>query len=154
MNPPPLAGPSRALWRLCLLLGLISALVVAIHFSAASAAAKFRPRGSLPPMLSIFEKDNGQSFKVPVGGLVRILLAENGSTGYRWEIDHYSQTTIESVSCQSHYPGEAVGSAGEVAFTFRGRKVGPGQITLKEWRPWEGDSSIINRVGLNLPVQP
>jgi inhibitor of cysteine peptidase len=154
MSHQPRRRPSQAFGNQCLSLGLVTALVVAFPFSATSAAARFRPRAGSQPMLSIVATDNGRTFQVPVGGLVRILLPENASTGYRWAIDQYSKETIEPVSTQSRYNADVVGSGGEVEFIFKALKIGTAKLTLKQWRHWEGDSSIIDRFFVNLIVQP
>jgi Chagasin family peptidase inhibitor I42 len=46
--------------------------------------------------------------------------------------------------------GGAVGSGGHVVFTFKGKKAGIGEVTLKYWRHFEGDKSITNRFRLRL----
>jgi inhibitor of cysteine peptidase len=136
------------------MMGLVMALGAAILVSPTSATANTRQPGATPPMQLIVEQDNGQTVLIHLGGLVRILLPENATTGYRWEIDNFSQDTLESVSTQPHYTNEAAGSAGEVEFIFKARKLGSGEIRLKQWRHWEGDSSIINRFRVNLTVKP
>ena len=49
--------------------------------------------------------------------------------------------------------GNAVGSGGEIAFNFKARKAGTGEIALKHWRHWEGDRSVIARFRVRLNVQ-
>lgn len=137
-----------------LALGLFLALVAACLVHATSAAGDFDTRSARHPMLSIVETDNGRTANVRLGGLVQITLPENATTGYRWAIERYSEECIEAVASEPHYPANAIGSGGEVAFLFRARKVGMGEISLRRWRHWEGDSSITARFRLRLAVQP
>ena len=61
---------------------------------------------------------------------------------------------IEALATEPHYPAKAVGSGGEVAFLFQGKKIGTGEIVLKRWRQWLGDSSVVARFRVRLNVQP
>jgi inhibitor of cysteine peptidase len=104
-------------------------------------------------MLLLVETDNDRTVDVRVGDEVRISLPENASTGYRWAIDRYDENIIEALGSEPRYPAGAVGSGGEIAFTFKARKAGTGEIALKHWRHWEGDRSIIARFRARLNVQ-
>ena len=105
-------------------------------------------------MQSLGETDNDRTVDVHVGEIVKVTLPENATTGYRWAIDSYDEKHIEALATEPHYTAKGIGSGGEVAFTFQGKKVGSGDIALKYWRHWEGDSSIINRFRLRLKVYP
>ena len=105
-------------------------------------------------MLSLVETDNDRTIDIRLGELVRISLPENATTGYRWVIDRYEEEFIEALATEPHYTADAIGSGGEVAFTFRARKVGIGEIVLKHWRHWEGDASVTARFRVRLHVRP
>ena len=105
-------------------------------------------------MLTIVESDNGRMVEVRLGEPVKINLPENATTGYRWAIDRYDEEFIEALATEPRYPANAIGSGGEVTFVFQGKKIGTGEILLKHWRHWEGDSSITNRFHIRLNVQP
>jgi inhibitor of cysteine peptidase len=105
-------------------------------------------------MVSLTETDNGRTIDIRLGETVQVILPENATTGYRWAIDHYNEEFIEALSTEPHYSAKAVGSGGEVAFIFRGQKIGTGEFVLKHWRHWEGDSSVTERFRLWLHVQP
>jgi inhibitor of cysteine peptidase len=109
---------------------------------------------ALKTMLSLVETDNDRTVDIRVGETVRVTLPENATTGYRWAVDRYDEECIEAPTTEPHYPAKAIGSGGEVAFTFQGKKVGTGEIVLKYWRHWEGDSSITTRFRLRLHVRP
>jgi inhibitor of cysteine peptidase len=103
-------------------------------------------------VLQLGAADHDRTESLPVGETVRVTLGENASTGYRWAIDRCDEHIFEVLGSQSSYPGVGVGSAGEVSFSFRGRQVGSGTIVLKQWRAWEGDASVIDRLALHLNV--
>lgn len=105
-------------------------------------------------MRLLVESDNGRTQDIRLGESVRINLLENATTGYRWSIDHYDAEVIEAVSTEAHYPANSIGVGGEVAFIFKGKKVGTGEIVLKNWRHWEGDASVTRRFRIRLVVQP
>jgi inhibitor of cysteine peptidase len=89
-------------------------------------------------MLTLAENDNGSDVAIRPGESIRISLPENATTGFSWEIDRYADACIEALARESSYPaGGAVGSAGRVAFTFKGKKPGQGEIALVHRRPWE-----------------
>ncbi len=104
-------------------------------------------------MVSIFEADNGRTVDVRVGETARITLSETASTGYRWAIDRYDAELVEAVATEPHYAQNAVGSGGEIVFIFRGRQAGTGEIVLKSWRRWEGDSSVAARFCVSLRMK-
>jgi inhibitor of cysteine peptidase len=105
-------------------------------------------------MLSLVETDNDRTVDVHLGDLVRVTLPENATTGYRWTVDHCDEEWIEAPGSEPRYPAKAVGSGGEVTFTFKAKKVGTGEVVLKHWRHWEGDRSVIARFRVRLNVQP
>jgi hypothetical protein len=64
-----------------------------------------------------------------------------------------NEEVIEAVGSEPNYPGGAVGSGGHVAFTFKAKKAGTGEVTLKYWRHFDGDTSITNRFRLRFDTQ-
>jgi inhibitor of cysteine peptidase len=105
-------------------------------------------------MQSLVEADNDRTVDIRLGATVRVTLRENATTGYRWAIDRYDEEFIEALEPEPRYPADAIGSGGEVTFIFKGKKIGTGEIALKYWRHFEGDSSVTNRFRLRLHVQP
>jgi len=132
----------------------VTALLVACLMYANGAISDPNPERVSQPMFIIVEKDNGRTLDVRVGESVWINLPENATTGYRWAIDRYDDEFIEAVATEPRYTANAIGSGGEVAFSFRARKIGTGEIVLKYWRHWEGDLSITRRFCLRLNVRP
>jgi len=105
-------------------------------------------------MVQMSGRDNGRTIDVRAGQSIRIVLPENATTGYRWAIDHCDQAVVELVSTGSRYLERAIGAGGEAEFVFEARNPGSGEISLKQWRHWEGDQSILERFHLLLNVKP
>ncbi len=105
-------------------------------------------------MLLLVESDNGRLVHIHQGESVRINLPENATSGYRWAIDRYDEECIQALTTEPRYPANAIGSGGDVTFIFQGKKVGEGEIVLKHWRHWEGDSSVTTRFRIQFHVQP
>jgi inhibitor of cysteine peptidase len=101
-------------------------------------------------MASLTEADNDRTLDVAVGETVRIRLPENATSGYRWAIDRVDADVIEAAGPDPHYAANAVGSGGEVAFSFTPTKTGAAEIVLKYWRHFEGDRSVQKRFRVRL----
>lgn len=105
-------------------------------------------------MTSLTEADNNRTLSVAVGDTLRISLPENATTGFRWAIDRLDDDVIEATGADPHYPANAVGAGGEVAFSFRPKKPGSGEIVLKYWRHFEGDASVQKRFRVRFDTRP
>ncbi|WP_081428234.1 protease inhibitor I42 family protein [Chlorobium phaeobacteroides] len=100
------------------------------------------------------EKDNDRTVDIRSGDTVRITLPENASTGYRWAVDRSDEEVMTMLSSDAHYTAKAVGAGGEVVFIFEAKKNGAGEVVLKNWRSWEGDSSVTDRFRIRVNVLP
>ncbi len=105
-------------------------------------------------MATLVEADNNRTIDIPVGETVEVTLPENATTGYRWAVESYDSEHIEALGSEPRYTAKGVGSGGEVMFLFRGKKAGSGGIALKQWRAWEGNSSVIGQFRVELNVRP
>ena len=100
-------------------------------------------------------KDNNRTVDIRQDETVSITLPENATTGYSWTVESYDKELFNELFSEAHYPATtAVGSGGEVGFIFKGKKSGTGDIKLKHWRSWEGDSSVIGRFHIKIHVMP
>jgi inhibitor of cysteine peptidase len=132
----------------------VIALAAACVIYSAGAVSYAEDEKAPTTMLLLTQRDNDGTVEVHVGGSLRINLPENATTGFRWAIDRYDEQLFELVATEPHYPKNAIGSGGEVAFVFRAKKPGSGGIVLKNWRHWEGDSSVANRFRVRLRIEP
>ncbi len=98
--------------------------------------------------------DNGRTVVLRSGEVLRVVLPENATTGYRWAVERWDREVAGLVAEAPQYPpGSAVGSGGHVEFLFKARKPGFGEIVLREWRPWAGSASVIDRYRIYLEVR-
>jgi predicted secreted protein len=105
-------------------------------------------------MLTLTDQDNGRRLAVRVGDMLTLRLAENATTGYRWEPDRYDTRLLELAEETASYPNAAVGSGGEAIFRFRIVSAGSSTLALKSWRHWEGAGSIIQRFAVTIDATP
>jgi inhibitor of cysteine peptidase len=104
--------------------------------------------------LILTQEDTGKSFTVYSGDRIAIQLKENPTTGYRWAIDRSDNTILALQSSDfAVLPGTGIGRGGTRTFTFKAEKSGAVHLHLKQWRGWEGDSSIIGRYDVTIQVQ-
>ena len=130
----------------------VIALVVATLLHATGAISAAAEKANI--MQTLTEADNEKTIELRVGDSVRVSLPENATTGFRWGIDQLDAQIVEMVGSEPHYPGGAVGAGGEVTFTFKAKTPGTGDLTLKYWRHFEGDSSVTKRFHLRLNARP
>ena len=103
--------------------------------------------------LTITEIDQGKTFRVRSGDVIVINLAENPTTGYRWEINTIDSNIIELQNSEFSPPKNTIlGSGGERIYTFKTKATGIARLQFKEWRPWEGDRSIVKQFSVTLQI--
>ncbi len=148
-------------WRILsalavLMLSIITCCQWTIYSAGATRGAEisrqtFRSEGQ-KSMLSITEQQDGTTVHVASHDLLQITLLENASTGFSWAVDQFDKQILELVDSEANYKANTVGASGEVSFLFRARAPGASTIELKNWRHWEGDSSITRRFHLQVQV--
>jgi inhibitor of cysteine peptidase len=112
---------------------------------------------TMPPEKSVMLTDKDKSLIISVGESFVIRLNENPSTGYVWAVDGQTELLMLQSSdyvsdAQPNEDGKRlVGGGGKRSFTFVTQKSGTTTLKLKQWRPWEGDASIVD--AFSLPVQ-
>jgi inhibitor of cysteine peptidase len=132
--------------------GVIALAGVCVMYSAGAVSYAEVEKASTA-MLLLTLRDNDGTAEVYIGDSVRIKLPENATTGFRWEIDRYDEQLFEVLATEPHYPKDSIGAGGYVSFTFRAKNPGFGEIALKNWRHWEGDSSVTNRFRVRLRIE-
>jgi inhibitor of cysteine peptidase len=96
--------------------------------------------------------DSGGSVSLAVGDELVVRLAENPTTGYRWEIDRADP--VLSLADDRFRLAEQpfIGSGGTRELGFRAVATGAGRLELKHRQAWEGDASITNRFVIDVQV--
>jgi inhibitor of cysteine peptidase len=104
---------------------------------------------------TLTQADNGSAIQVRRGDRIVIRLPENPTTGYRWVTDAVDDRIVSLMSSEFAPPaGGGVGAGGAVAMVFEARAAGEGNIGLKRWRDWEGESSVRERYTITVLVTP
>lgn len=99
--------------------------------------------------------DNGATIHVRRGDRIVIRLPENPTTGYRWDPDAVDDRIVSLTSREYAPPaGGGVGAGGAVSMVFEAQAPGEGNIRLKRWRDWEGESSVRERYAIGVVVSP
>lgn len=96
------------------------------------------------------EQDSGRTVEIGVGEVVTVRLKENPGTGYRWSVD--ATDGLDLIGDRSEVGG-AIGAAGVREFQFRPTKVGSYELHIKNWREWEGESSVVGRFNVRFSVK-
>jgi len=101
-------------------------------------------------MMILTYQQSGGSFETSISDPVVVRLEENPTTGYRWTLEKKDNLELE----RDYFEREssAIGAAGFRVFIFRTPRAGLQELRMKNWREWEGDSSIICRFSANILV--
>jgi inhibitor of cysteine peptidase len=101
--------------------------------------------------LEISSSHNGQTVSLKVGDTVDLRLPENPSTGYRWTIDTLDPAHVK-ISETGFRGTDSVGGGGDAYWRLRGAAAGETALTLKRWRSFEGDRSVVERFAVTLQI--
>lgn len=101
----------------------------------------------------ITQAQNGHAFTMRVGERLTLQLSENPSTGYTWAFASLDETRLEIESSSFSSDSAAVGSGGSETWILRARAPGHTRVELKLLRPWEGETSVIERFAVALGIE-
>ena len=90
------------------------------------------------PAVKLDEDNNNQTVELQIGQKADLVLDENPTTGYRWEVASMDKAVLKQTEEPEFKPdSEAIGAGGEKTFHFKA--VAPGRTTLKliYHRSWE-----------------
>ena len=97
-------------------------------------------------MMTIFtSQDNGKKFKIHVGEIFQVILAENPTTGYVWTVYKSGKPQISLLSKSYSVPQEEppiVGRGGTRIIIFKAVKVGSAELILRLKRPWKEETKF------------
>lgn len=95
-------------------------------------------QGDSPLRLS--EKDTGRTIEMRAGDRMDLVLFENATTGFQWEIATITETIIKQVREPEFKPDSgAIGAGGKKTFHFVAVASGETGLTLIYRRPWEAN---------------
>jgi len=100
--------------------------------------------------ITVTEHDDGGQLGAQVGDTIEIHLAENATTGYRWETDGLDPHVFELEGATGSYRSDAVGSGGDAQFRIKVLAAGSATLRLKYWRRWEGEGGVLKRFAVKV----
>lgn len=102
--------------------------------------------------VTLTENDSGRCVSLRVNDTLRILLPENPTTGYRWELDLPTDGALMLESAARQDPSTVPGATIAHAFSLRAARPGNAEIAAKLWRDWEGEGSVVSRFHASVRV--
>ena len=84
--------------------------------------------------------------RAPAGTPVRFVLEENGTTGYRWEIDSNTNECEIAVEHRGAAANGLAGAPGKMSVTVTSKVQTPARVEFHYRRPWEKDVEPIKSV--------
>ncbi len=95
---------------------------------------------------------DGQTVPTNVGNVLSIELPSNPSSGYSWTLI-LDSALLELVETRFVATRDVPGSGGMQVWVVRALAGGHARISLKQWREWEGESSVIARFAVEVDVR-
>ena len=101
----------------------------------------------------VTSSNNGKSLDVRVGDEILVSLAENPTTGYRWELEPADGRVLGSEGDTYEMAADpAIGSGGTHQFRFAARAPGRTTIALKLRRAWASDEPPVQTFSVEVNV--
>lgn len=93
-------------------------------------------------MIELDKSAAGRSVTMHIGDQVRVCLAENPTTGYRWQLAHGSAAILTLMHDQATAPGSPdapprPGASGQHVWLFRAHSAGEANLCFESTRSWE-----------------
>jgi inhibitor of cysteine peptidase len=107
------------------------------------------------PMLVITRDDVNKEFSLREGETFQIILRENPTTGYMWNVHQADPLHLKLESENYSAPEEdslAVGKGGKKTLTFKVLKAGTVELILWLRRPWEDPSKFSDSFRVRLRI--
>jgi len=105
--------------------------------------------------VTLTSADNGRSLDVHAGDTIVITLAENPTTGYRWELAPSDGRVVKLVFDRFEMaPDPAVGSGGTHEFHVAAKAPGRAAIELGLRRSWTPDQPPLESFSVTVAVSP
>jgi predicted secreted protein len=104
-------------------------------------------------MVEIDRSYDGREVELGVGDVVKLNLAENPTTGYRWAFTAQPEPACKIVSDTFESGRDAPGAGGTHRWQFQAVSSGTGSVELQYRRAWEKDSSAGQTFKLTIRVR-
>jgi inhibitor of cysteine peptidase len=102
--------------------------------------------------IEVTRAEDGASVDARVGDTIVVRLSDNPTTGYRWELEPVAGDRMLLEDAGYEPSSRAIGSGGAATWTLHAAAAGTSTIRVKRWRPWEGDSSVLERFAVTVHV--
>lgn len=99
------------------------------------------------------EENNNTAVAARVGDTIEVLLAENPSTGYRWEVAAFDNSVLSAEESRFSPAAGGAGAGGTRHMAFAVRDAGTGRIELVLRRSWEPAGAAIQRWSVTVEVR-
>lgn len=101
--------------------------------------------------MTFTEADNGSTRQVGVGADITVILAENPTTGFRWQVRELDESTLSLRNSSFRAGGASPGAGGRRVFVFHMHTTGESCLHLALVRAW--DDSLAGTFDLHLVAQ-
>lgn len=97
------------------------------------------------------EQDGDSRVTLAVGDTLEVVLEENATTGYLWQVTDLSGVSLDGSELRPATDFRP-GAAGEHRFRLRAVAAGEGRVLIELRRPWEDDAPAARRFSVELSV--
>jgi len=97
--------------------------------------------GGRDKMIHVDQSYNGHEVTLAVGQVMELVLSENRTTGFRWDLKTKAEPVCELVKSTFDPPKGHPGNAGIHRWQFQAVHSGSANIELEYRRPWEKDAA-------------
>jgi len=104
-------------------------------------------------MIQVDANSNGREVSVAVDETVQVSLAENRTTGFRWELKSKAEPVCMLVKDAFEPAKGPPGKGGTHRWQFQAVRPGTGEIELENRRPWERDAPTRRTFKLTVRVE-
>ena len=107
-----------------------------------------------PKMIQADKSFDGRDLTMNVGDTVELSLAENPTTGFRWDFASEAKPVYRRLR-RDAFDAEtgSLGKGGTHHWEFQAVRAGTGTVKLEYRRPWEKDTPAADKFSLTLRVK-
>jgi inhibitor of cysteine peptidase len=132
---------------------LLALLVIAAALVLLPVALVIWPEDDASNRYMLSGADNGATVSVTAGEEIIIHLDSNATTGYEWAVAGLDDTLLRYLGTDYDAPEDGlVGQGGTQELRFEALDPGESTLSLKYWRPFEGDASIAERFSVTVTI--
>jgi inhibitor of cysteine peptidase len=96
--------------------------------------------------------DDGRVVPLTAGDAISLELPGNPAGGYQWTLDGPVDVALSVASSGFRSSSAGVGGGGVETWKVTARAPGRISLLFKYWRPWAGESSVVDRFALTIDV--